>query len=208
MNYILDTNLFFNLQAETSLGTNPKLIFESLTDYARKLRVAGQAQFYMPPAIVDELMTFVKGDEDYIRSYLAEITVKAPEKAGMSFGAGVFYDIVEDIRHRSYRGLQVAEEELARAVQEMLPRGAEMSKIDYQKAIGTHISKLRDRYRTATRVKFLDSVADLDIIALAKELDGTVVSADEGVIQWARKFGVREVFPEVWKKQLDSLLQA
>lgn len=206
--YILDTNLFFNLQADTALGDTPQLIFEAVTDYAARLRKVDQAQFYMPPKIVDELMTFVSGDESYIKNFLAEVTIKAPQKSEMKFSADVFYDIVEDIRHRSYRGLQVAEEELGVAVQSMSSQSPNMSKIDYQKAIGAHIAKLRERYRTATRVKFLDSVADLDIIVLAKELEGTVVSADEGVIQWARKFGVREVFPAVWKAQLDSLLQA
>lgn len=79
-----------------------------------------------------------------------------------------------------------------------------LDKKDFQIKIGAFIKKFRDRYRNATRYGFLDSVADLDVIVLAKELDGTVVSTDEGVIYWARLFGVREALPDVWKKQLSE----
>lgn len=205
--YILDTNIFFNLQIESELGNNPHEIMQSVTHYARVLRQAQKAAFYMPPLIVEELYSFVDTSDPVMRELVSELTVKAPEKDSMTFSAAVFYDLVQDIRNRSYRGLQVAEEELSHAVKDM-SGSTEMDHISYQKAIGGHITRLRDRYRNATRVKFLDSVADLDIIALAKELDGIVVSADEGVIQWARKFGVREVYPHVLKLQLESLLQA
>lgn len=204
--YILDTNFFFNLEIQSGFGDSPKQIFASVTDYARRLRKAGEAEFFMPPRIVDEILTFVSSDEEYIKDFLSEITVKAPDQSKIQFPAGVFYDIVEDIRHRSYRGLQVAEEELDNASKAMLATG-EVNHIEYQKSVGEHIKRLRDRYRNATRVKFLDSLADLDVIVLAKELDGYVVSADEGVILWARKFGVKEAIPNVFKGQLDSILK-
>jgi RNA ligase partner protein len=207
-NYILDTNVFFNLQVNSGFGENPRQIIESFTDYARKLRISKVAAFYMPPKIVDEMLTFVSEGESHVKTFLAEITIKAPERSAITFSADVFYDLVQDIRNRSYRGLQVSEEELLSAVEDMSKRPENQSKVDYQKAIGAHITRLRERYRNATRVKFLDSVADLDVIVLAKELDGMVVSADEGVIQWARRFGVKEIFPQVLKQQLDSLLLA
>lgn len=206
--YIFDTNLFFNLEVETDFGKNPYEIMTSITDYARALRGAGKAAFYMPPRIVEEIYTFVPETDERIQKLLAEVVIKAPESDKMTFGAGVFYEIVQDIRNRSYRGLQVAEEELKNVANDTHLIQDNLSHIDSQKALGVHITRLRERYRTATRVKFLDSLADLDIIALAYELEGNVVSADEGVIQWARKFGVREVFPHVLKHQLDSLLQA
>jgi uncharacterized protein len=206
-NYVLDTNFFFNLEIKSGFGDNPREIIESITDYARRAKKSGKAAFYMPPKIIDELYTFVDKDEEYIRNFLAEISIKAPDRSSMQFSSDVFYALVDDIRKRSYRGLQVAEEELTNAVEAFVGK-EKPEKIGYQKQIGEHIKKLRDRYRNATRVKFLDSIADLDIIVLSKELDGYVVSSDEGVIQWARKFGVKEAVPQVLKTQLDSLLQA
>jgi predicted DNA-binding protein (UPF0278 family) len=50
----------------------------------------------------------------------------------------------------------------------------------------------------------LDSLGDLDIIMLAKELDGTVVSTDEGVMTWARKFGVKEISPSSFGQMIRS----
>lgn len=205
--YVLDTNFFFNLQIDSGFGTNSREIIENITDYAQRMRKSKVAHFYMPPKIVDEMLTFIDEKEDFVQAFLAEVAIKAPERTSMEFSANIFYDMVDEIRKRSYRGLQISEEELNNAAKDMINQ-PELPKIEYQKVLGQHISRLRERYRNATRVKFLDSVADLDVIVLAKELDGSVVSADEGVIRWARKFGVKEVFPQVLKKQLDSLLLA
>lgn len=203
--YVIDTNFFFNLQIESGYGTNPRQILEAVTEVSEALQRSGKGALYMPPKIVEEMETFISPSEGYYVRFMASIQVKSPDISQVSFPGSAFYELIEEIRHRSYRGLQIGEEELANAVKEMKGMG-ELSHIDYQKAIGKHIATLRDRYRNATRVKFLDSVADLDLIILAKELDATVVSADEGVLIWARKFGVKEVSPHVLKSQLELLL--
>ena len=64
--------------------------------------------------------------------------------------------------------------------------------------VGPSIKNFRERYRNATRFGFIDSLADLDIIMLAMELDGTIVSSDEGLILWARSFGVKEILPKTF----------
>ena len=115
----------------------------------------------------------------------------------ISFPASIFYTLIEDIRGRSYRGLRVGEEEIEQAAAGMMKAG-ELSKMEFQKKVGVQIKGFRDRYRQATRVGFLDSIADLDIIVLAKEINGTVVSTDEGLLKWARLFGVKEMSPEVF----------
>lgn len=207
-NYIFDTNFFFNLEIKSDFGDNPKEIFVLVSQYAHKLRASGLAECYVPPRILDEIETFIDLRQDYIQNFLAEVTVKAPDKSKVQLNTDVVYSLVQEIRDRSYRGLQVAEEEMGIAVKAMQGTNSDTSRPEYQKKIGEHIKKLRDRYRNATRVKFLDSVADLDVIVLAKELDGAVVSADEGVLLWSRACGVREVVPHVLRQEFDSLLQA
>lgn len=206
--YVFDTNFFYNLEIKSDFGDNPKGIFLLVSQYAQKLRAAGLAEFYVPPRILDEIETFTDLRDDSIQNFLANVTVKAPDKAKVQLNTEVVYALVQEIRDRSYRGLQIAEEEMGLAVKALHGIEPETSRIEYQKKIGEHVRKLRDRYRNATRVKFLDSVADLDIIVLAKELDGAVVTADEGVLLWARACGVREVVPHVLRQELDSLLQA
>lgn len=179
-----------------------------LSQYAHKLRAEGRAECYLPPRIVDEIETFIDLRQDYIQNFLAEVTIKAPDKSKVQLSTEIMYALVQEIRDRSYRGLQVAEEELGIAAKALHGTDPDASRIEYQKKIGEHVRKLRERYRNATRTKFLDSVADLDVIVLAKELDGAVVTADEGVLLWSRACGVREVVPSVLRQEFDSLLQA
>lgn len=180
----------------------------SVAHYGQKLRTRAVAEFYMPPRIVDEIETFTDLRTDYVSSFMAQTTIKAPDKAKVQLSTDVMYTLVQEIRDRSYRGLQVAEEEMELAVKDFNGFDVQANRMEFQKKIGEHIKKLRERYRNATRTKFLDSVADLDVITLAKELDGVVVSADEGVLLWARSCGVREVLPHVLKEEFEALLQA
>ncbi len=192
------------MQAGIDLGKNTKETIESLTGQMKVLKSRKLAEFYMPPRIVEEFLSFFENkNEEYVQDFLSTVIVKSPTVGTSMLPATVFYSIVDEIRKRSYRGLNIAEEEIEKAGQEMLQQQS-LDKKDFQIKIGAFIKKFRDRYRNATRYGFLDSVADLDVIVLAKELDGTVVSTDEGVIYWARLFGVREALPDVWKKQLSE----
>lgn len=201
--YVLDTNLFFNMEAESGLGTNSKEVMRAICDYALSLG-GSTVQFYMPPAIADEILTFLPSTDETLKKLFSVVQIKSPAISNMKFSAEVFYTLVKDIRDRSYRGLNIAEEELVHAVKGMA--GKQLSHIEHQKEIGQYITKLRERYRNATRTKFLDSTADLDLIVLAQELDGSVVSSDEGIMIWARLFGVKETRPQFLKDQLEALL--
>jgi len=190
--YILDTNLFFNMQAGLNFGKTTDEVIKNMTLCGKK------TQLYMPPRIVEEFLSFFENKkQDNIKNLLAEITVKSPVIESFEFPASVFYTLVDDIRNRSYKGLRAGEEEIENAAQALMKAGP-LSKIDFQKRVGEQIKGFRDRYRQATRVGFLDSIADLDIIVLAKEMNGTVVSTDEGLLKWSRLFGVKEMSPSVF----------
>lgn len=203
--YIIDTNFFFNLEIRSGLGENPKSIVIKFTELARRLKEAQKAEFFMPPTIREELLTFVSPSEPWVQDFLAAITVKTPHIDTVNFPAHIFYKLIDEIRQRSLRGLQIGEEMVHQGADTVLGKG-EMSRIDYQKTIGEVISKLRERHRQATRFNFLDSVADLDLIVLTKELEGFLVSSDEGVVRWGRIFGVKEVTPSDLKRRLEALL--
>ena len=174
--YVLDTNVFFNMEAGLGLGKNTKEVLINLAEFARPLHGNKGIEFFMPPRIVDELLGFFENpQEEYIQNFLSLVTVKSPHTYALNFSAQVFYELVNDIRLRSYRGLQIGEEEIQKAAMTFI--GTEtLNKKDFQIKIGEHIRTFRDRYRNATRTGFLDSLADLDLIVLAKEVDANIVS--------------------------------
>ncbi|KXK11798.1 MAG: hypothetical protein UZ22_OP11002000244 [Microgenomates bacterium OLB23] len=199
----LTQTFFFNMEGGAELGKNSREVMQSIYNYSLKLGT-DVVQFYMPPTIVDEVLTFLPESDEGLKKLLSVVQVKSPAISDIKFSAKVFYTLIKDIRERSYRGLTIAEEELVNAVKGM--SGKTLGHIEQQKEVGTHITKLRERYRNATRTKFLDSVADLDLIVLAQELDASVVSSDEGIMIWSRIFGVKEAKPQFLKDQLEALL--
>lgn len=204
--YILDANLFFNMEAGLGLGDKTEEVVKKLTEITKKLKSQKKAEFFMPPKVVDEFLSFFENKEQsFLKDFLAVITVKSPDLGRLDFPAQVFYELVQDIRQRSYRGLNIGEEEIEKAGRTMMDK-KNLSTKDFQIKIGSVVKKFRERYRQATRFGFLDSVADLDIIVLTKELDGVLVSTDEGVIRWGRIFGVKESLVSSWKKELHDLL--
>ncbi len=202
--FVVDTNFFFNLEIKSGFGDNPKQIIIKFTQLARELKNSKKAEFFMPPRIIEEFQTFVEPSVDYGKDFLSVITVKSPHTASIQFPAAVFYQLIDEIRERSYRGLRIAEESVDSGAQKVMGAG-ELSKIDYQKKIGETVTKLRERYRQATRFNFLDSVADLDLIVLSKEINAFLVSSDEGVLRWGREFGIKEVEPQALLSRLEAL---
>jgi hypothetical protein len=67
------------------------------------------------------------------------------------------------------------------------------------------INKLRGRYREVLRQGILDSKEDVDVLLLAYELDGVLVSADEGMRKWADKVGITIVDPYHFRRILENL---
>lgn len=191
--YILDTNLFFNMEAGLGLGTKTEEVVVTLTKAIKKLTGEKSAHFFVPPRIVEEFLSFFEDKEQpFLQDFLKVVSVKSPHIHDITIPAAVFYQMVDDIRTRSYRGLTIGDEAIQQAGKTMSGRHFEQKK-DFEMAIGPVTKNFRDRYRQATRFGFLDSLADLDLIMLAKEQDGMLVSADEGVVKWGRTFGIKEI---------------
>ena len=62
--YILDTNLFFNMEAGLNLGQKTEEVVKNLTTAAKKLQETKEATFLLPPRVVDEFLSFF---EDKLR---------------------------------------------------------------------------------------------------------------------------------------------
>jgi RNA ligase partner protein len=202
--FVIDTNFFLNLEIKSGFGKNPKDVIINFTQLANRIKKQGKAEFFMPPRISEELASFFN-QESFIKDFFNVLTIKSPDLSNVQFSAVVFYQLIDEVRERSYRGLKIAEETVIAGAKKMMGKGM-LNKIEFEKEIGSAIKNLRERYRNATRFNFLDSVADLDLIVLAKEVEGFLVSSDEGVIRWGRIFGVKEVPPSLFRERLLSFL--
>jgi len=210
--YVLDTNLLFNMEANLGFGKTTKAVMEGLTEAMKKAKAhsasSGQAsksaEFLMPPRIVDEILSFFENKEEaFVKAFLEQITVKSPDLGKNPVSLHFLYELVDDTRKRSYRGLQIAEEEFETIAQQMMGKET-LAKKEFQMTIGKHIKGLRDRYRQATRAGFLDSLADLDLIVLAKEEAAYIVTTDEGVRRWGRLLGVKEMMSDIFARKLSA----
>jgi RNA ligase partner protein len=204
--YVIDTNIFFNMEAGIGLGKNTEEVVKKITEIAKKLKKNNKAQFVTSPRIVEEFLSFFEDkNQDFIKDFLSSIIVKSPEVGEKTVAAQIIYQIIEDIRLRSYRGLSIGEEEIKNTAKNFMDKKI-TDKKEFEITVGKNIKGFRDRYRNATRTGFIDSLADLDCIVLAKVLDGYLVTTDEGVIKWGRIFGVKEMPVVAWLKQMQALL--
>ncbi len=185
---VLDTSLFVNPDVRRSFGPNPTAALEKF------LLLAAQAtafEFYMPPSIFNELSNFIE-QEKIPGELFVYLHQKSPKKYELTTPAYLLYELVEDIRERINKGLRLAE----RAARN--PEGRALDEI---------VQDLRRKYREALREGIIDSKEDVDLILLAMELDALLVSADQGIIKWADKLGIKWLVPEKFKQYMDGLIK-
>ncbi|CUX78901.1 hypothetical protein CHITON_2122 [Thermococcus chitonophagus] len=189
--FILDTSIFVNPDVRKKFGETPTEAMKTFLSYAEKL--FGKVEFYMPPGIYREVMHFVE-EEEVSPELELYIIKKPPNVHDIKIPAFVVYELIEDIRRRVDKGLRVAE----KAVRESVLDTENVDKI---------IQKLRRNYRKALREGILDSKEDFELILLAKELDGIIVSADVGILTWAEKMGIKWVDAFKFKEVLEELVE-
>jgi hypothetical protein len=185
---VVDTSLFVNPDVRNSLGASPTEALDTFLSIASKINFL---EFYMPPSTFHELLNFV--DKDRITGELLMfLRLKPPKKHELKFPAVLLYEIVEEMRDRVNKGLRAAESAV---------RATEKKKVD------EIIQDLRKKYREALREGIIDSGEDVDLILLATELDAMLVTADQGLIKWAEKFGIRWLVPEKFRDYIDCAVK-
>ncbi|MCL5022086.1 MAG: RNA ligase partner protein [Nitrospirae bacterium] len=180
---VLDTSLFVNPDVRTSLGNTPTEALETFLFLAAQIPIL---EFYMPPSIFGELLHFIEKDR-VPGDLLLILHQKPPKKHELKCPAFLLYELVEDTRERVNKGLRIAEKAV---------RSAEKKKAE------EIIQDLRRKYREALREGIIDSKEDVDLLLLAMELDALLISADQGLIHWAEKLGIRWLFPDRFKDYL------
>jgi len=186
--FVIDTSIFTNTDVGIAFGRSPTTALKGFLKLISKLE---RPCFYMPPSIYRELMNFV--DVNKIPKDLqVKIFQKPPRKYEMNVPAFLLYELIEDVRHRIDKGLRVAEQAVREVVTDTEPET---------------IANLRKKYRSALREGIIDSKEDVDLILLAKELDGILVTADTGIMTWADKLGIRFIESRNLRGIIESLIK-
>jgi predicted DNA-binding protein (UPF0278 family) len=89
--FVLDTNLFFNMEAGFNLGEKTNEVITNLTSYAEKLRE--RVEFLMPPSAIEEFLSFFEDkNQPQIKKLLSIITSRSPSRNQITISIEVFYN--------------------------------------------------------------------------------------------------------------------
>lgn len=186
--FVLDTSLFTNPDIYSQFEKDQLGAIEDFITLASHSR----AQFYMPTSVYEEFNKMVELGSLKPRFELV-VRIRSPRRFNLMVPAEFLYEFIEEVRYRINKGLRIAEEHTKEA--------GRLTEED----VGRLINKLREKYREALRTGIIDSKEDLDVLLLAYELDGILVSGDEGLRDWADKVGIKLIDPKGFRFILESL---
>ncbi len=166
---VIDTSVFVNPDTRQLLASDASGALQRFLELAR----ARGIKVYVPVSVSKEMAHFIR--PDVMDRLKAQATVRAPDLFGMMVPAAVLHFFVREIRKRIDKGLRLAEQAVR------VENSAE------------NVRRLREQYREAVRSGIVDSVEDLDVVLLAKEVGGAVLTADEGIHNMAHALGVESL---------------
>lgn len=189
--FVLDTSVFTNPDVYTTFGERDQI--GAIENFIH-LAVHSGAEFYMPFSVYEEMLKMVDLGP-LAPEFEMIVKIRSPRRHNLMIPSEVLYELIEELRHRINKGLRIAEEHTKEA-----------GRIT-EENVGKVINRLREKYREALRQGIIDSREDVDVLLLAYELDGTVVTADEGLRKWADKVGIKIIDPRNFRGILESLIK-
>jgi hypothetical protein len=166
---VIDTSVFVNPDTQHVFGKDAEEAIRKFVSISRR----SSLELFMPLSIFRELSVFAP--EEAQKLLRKEAVVRAPDLYNLQVPAAIFHMFVRELRDRVNKGLNIAEKAIER---ENLPE---------------NIRWVRQHYREALRTGIIDSVEDLEVVFLAKEVEGLILTADQGIASMANEIGI-EVF--------------
>ncbi|HLE25873.1 MAG TPA: RNA ligase partner protein [Thermodesulfobacteriota bacterium] len=163
---VLDTSLFVNPDAQRQFGENVNQAVNRFLKITRENNI----EIYMPLSVFRELSNFTSPEA--LITFRRDAIVRAPDLYNLQVPAAIFHIFIGELRNRINKGLRITEEAI------------------HKEPTAENIRRLRQEYREALRSGMVDSVEDLDVVLLAKEIGGAVLSADEGIANMAEALGI------------------
>ena len=192
--FVLDTSAFTGGNRTKEQTKKHILELIKLIAKAKKANVT----CYIPPSVWIELNKMLEGKKipkKEINKLDAWLIQKAPNKHELLVPAEFIYEYVGEVRERINKGLREAEKAV-------LAKGGD-------RPDNLVIKDLRNKYKTKMRQGLLDSIEDLDVLMLAKELKAGIVAVDEGINCWSNSWGIRFIngnsFPKLLKEYIKGV---
>ncbi|GIW62740.1 MAG: UPF0278 protein [Patescibacteria group bacterium] len=206
-NFVIDTNILFNLEEIKDLGSNTTELLSELNPLIEALSKNKQAEFFIPHSVYDEINSFFEQQPIELKNFFTLVNIKSPEREKIMIPGNFLHELINDIRQRTFRALKIAEEQIRQSYETALNRKNNFKNSKEKELFfAPFINKLRERFRKAIRTNFLDSPTDVDVLLLAKELNAYLTTTDEGVLIWAKKLGVKTIPAVDFKAKLLSLM--
>jgi RNA ligase partner protein len=183
-------------------------------EYARLLvraHIVLGAEFYTTPSTAVELRGFLERNSvssEAIDRLFGTLIIRSPNLYSTTIPAIIMSDWIGDILIRITKGLRVAEESVRKAARRSFTRGLKGDKEGMDKVIAEEIHDLREKYRDATRKGVIDTRVDFDLVVLAREIEGELVTNDEGVMKLCKQLGVKYIEPPRFVNRLILLLRS
>ncbi len=209
--YVLDTSAVTDPRLRGVFGvTSLENVVKEFTRLLIRAHISAGAQFYMTPSTALELRGFLERNgvgEDVIRGLLSIVLIRSPDMYGTRIPAHVMSSWIHEVSMRFYKGLRVAEQMVRKSSSAAYDAGVKGDKDLLEKRVAEAIHELRARYREATRKGVIDTIVDFDSVILAKELNATLVTNDEGIMRMCRELGVKYIDPPLFVSQLLIILR-
>lgn len=197
---------------DTSSLTDPRLrelfkvdsldaVIENISSLFAEFRFKIDMLFFVTPSIANEMRRYLLSNgvtQEHVNNLFTWLIVKSPDKLSTKIPAVVLSEYIESIRIRTFRGLRLAEDILKKAV-------ASSCKMNKEDLLAELIREIREKYREIMRKGIVDSPEDFDVVLLAYEQKGVIVTNDEGINKMAEKLGVISIDPISFVENLKRL---
>ncbi|HEU97340.1 MAG TPA: RNA ligase partner protein [Fervidicoccus fontis] len=174
---------------------------KSISALIAELRFRLDIQFYTTPSMAGEMRKYFLANGvslETLNDFFSWIMVKAPDMLSTKIPAIIMSEYITSIRLRSYRGLRLLEDIIRKSIREM---GTKERNEVYTQLI----HEAREKFREIMRKGIVDSPEDFDVVVLAYELKGTIVTNDEGIKKLSEKMGIIVIDPMTFIEGLKRL---
>lgn len=209
--YVLDTSAITDPRLRGVFGVNT--LDGVVREYARLLirsHIVLGAEFYTTPSTAMELQSFLERNgvsREAIDMLMGAVTIRSPDLYTTRIPAVVMSDWIHDMLIRITKGLRVAEDSVRRAARAGYNHGLAHDRKGLEDAVAETIHDLREKYREATRKGVVDTKIDFDLVILAHEINGELVTNDTGIMKLCTQIGVKYIEPPRFINKLFLLLR-
>ncbi|ABN69369.1 conserved hypothetical protein [Staphylothermus marinus F1] len=209
--YVLDTSAVTDPRLREIFGV--KTLDGVVREYARLLirsHIVLGAEFYTTPSTALELRSFLERNNvsrEAIDMLMGAITIRSPDLYTTRIPAIIMSDWIHDMLIRITKGLRVAEDSVRRAARRGYDYGVAQDKKGFEESVAETIHELREKYREATRKGVIDTRVDFDLVVLAHEINGELVTNDTGIMKLCMQIGVKYIEPPRFINKLFLLLR-